>query len=80
MTNSQAEIGAILCFGIERRGGWNFHLCTLLAVIRKQTTLKPQQETFTKDRVSWYKGTEALRAWSSLKLIIDGGDTERSEV
>jgi hypothetical protein len=41
-----------------------------------ETTLKPQIETFTKDRVAWFKGAEGAEQYSGNYY---GGETERSD-
>ena len=42
-----------------------------------RTTLKPQVETFTKDRVAWFKGAEGAGKYYGNYF---GGETERGEV
>jgi len=42
-----------------------------------ETTLKPQVEQFTKDRVEWFKGAEGAEQYHGNYY---GGETERSEV
>jgi hypothetical protein len=41
-----------------------------------ETTLKPQVEQFTKDRVAWFKGAEGAEQYHGNYY---GGETERSE-
>jgi hypothetical protein len=41
------------------------------------TTLKPQIETFTKDRVAWFEGADGAEQYYGNYY---GGETERSEV
>ncbi|MCJ1228720.1 hypothetical protein MMC12_005381 [Toensbergia leucococca] len=42
-----------------------------------ETTLKPQLETFTKDRVAWFKGAEGAEQYHGNYY---GGETEKSKI